>query len=209
MRFGGICMDIPKQKSFKKLRKITICSLILILTSILITGCARYPEEPSSGGETGQKQLIIKVEINEEGTINVDDGYYYIVFDTEKTASFAPDSDLENWKERYYYVRLDDFGFRFGQVDSSWQYVNIGSVYENYFKVTINLDDLENPEKIRMNIITTDRDNETIDYMDTAFDLSIDTSFVPSTNVVIDYQDDANGNPDYDLTQITTTLLIP
>ena len=205
-------MNLTYFDSFKRSKKTIhyyLILIILITSSLLIAGCVRYPEEPNGDEGTGQKQLIVKVEINEEGLINVNEGYYYIVFDTDETATFAPDYDIENWEDSYYYVSLDDFGFRFGQVGSTWQYVNIGSVFEDYFQVTINLDDLENPEKIKMNVIATDTDNETIDYIDAAFDLFIDTSFVPSTNIVTDFSSDANGSPDFDLTQITTTLLIP
>ncbi len=189
--------------------------LIISILAILINGCARWPEEPNGGGGTGQKQLVVKVEINEEGTINNEDGYYYIVLDTDKNAAFPPDDDIRNWLAGYYFVQLGDFGFIFGEIlevdsvdgslESSWQYYN-GTKQDHYFTVTINLADLGDPEGIHMNVLATDRDNETYDALDVDFYINTDLIFSKSE---IDFTADSSGSPDFDITQVTTTVIIP
>lgn len=181
----------------------------------MINGCARWPEGPNGGGGTGQKQLIVKVEINEEGTINTSEGNYYIVFDTNKDAPFGPDDEIKNWQEGYYFVQLGDIDFIFGEVlevdstdgslESSWKYYT-GTKYDHYFTVTVNLADLGDPEGIHMNIITTDRDNETYDALNPDFYINTDLIF---SKTEIDFLEDSTGGPDFDITQVTTTVLIP
>jgi hypothetical protein len=194
----------------KNIKKYIFCLVVMLAVIFLISGCARWPEEPNGGG-TGQKQLTIKVEINENGTINTDDGYYYIVFDTREDASFPPYDDIENWEEGYYYIRLDDFGFYLGEVgNDSEEYIWDVPTAETNFQVTVDLAKLGNPEEIFMNVITTDKDEETYDYMNDALSLTIgDTSFVPYNNIVSDFSQDSTGGADFDIIQVTTTIIVP
>jgi len=194
----------------KNLKKYLFCLVIMIAVIFLINGCARWPEDPNGGG-IGQLQLTIKVEINENGTINTDDGYYYIVFDTREDTSFPPYDNIENWENGYYYIRLDDFGFYLGEIGiASEEYLgNIPST-EKYYQITIDLAKLGDPEEIFVNVITTDKDEETYDYMNDALSLSIsDTSFVPYNNIVNDFQQDSTGGADFDIVQVTTTIYVP
>jgi hypothetical protein len=180
--------------------------IILTLPVLIITGCARWPEEPNGGG-TGQKQLTIKVEINKNGTINTDDGYYYIVFDTREDASFPPDEDIDNWEDGYYYIRLDDFGFYLGEVgNDSEEYIRDIPTAETNFQVTVDLAKLGNPEEIFMNVITTDLDNNTYDALDTDFYIETDLIF-PKTET--DFIQDSTGGADFDIVQVETTILVP
>lgn len=192
----------------KKLKKYSLCCLIIIIISFLLNGCARWPEEPNGGNGVGQKLLNIRVEINGEGTVNTDEGNYYIVFDTNKNAPFGPDDDIENWQEGYYYVKLENDIFYFGEIlelGTSEQFMS-GTISDNYFQVTINLADLGNPQGIHMNVITTDTDNETYDALDPDFYINTDLIF-PKTET--DLLFDSTGSADFDITQVTTTILIP
>ncbi|HKK83612.1 MAG TPA: hypothetical protein VJ958_05220 [Atribacterota bacterium] len=198
-------MYITKNRQKINWKQLSIFCLTIVITAFLINGCARWPEEPNGGGGAGEKQLIVKVEINEEGTVNTDEGNYYIVFDTNKDASFPPDDDVDNWEDGYYYIKLDDFGFSFGQVGDS-EGIYSGTDSEKYFQVTISLADLGNPEGIHMNVITTDTDNETYDALDTDFYINTSLLF-PKTET--DSLEDSTGGPDFDIAQVTTTILTP
>jgi len=198
-------MYIIKNRQKINWKQLSIFCLTIVITAFLINGCARWPEEPNGGGGAGEKQLIVKVEINEEGTVNTDEGNYYIVFDTNKDASFPPDDDVDNWEDGYYYIKLDDFGFSFGQVGDS-EGIYSGTDSEKYFQVTISLADLGNPEGIHMNVITTDTDNETYDALDTDFYINTSLLF-PKTET--DSLEDSTGGPDFDIAQVTTTILTP
>lgn len=192
----------------KNWKKLSLCCLVIIIIAFLLNGCARWPEEPNGGNGIGQKLLNIRVEINNEGIVNTDEGNYYIVFDANKDVPFGPDDDIENWQEGYYYVRLDNIGFFFGEileVGTSEQFMS-GTISDNYFQVTVNLADLGNPQGIHMNVITTDTDNKTFDALDPDFYINTDLIF-PKTET--DLLFDSTGSIDFDITQVTTTILIP
>ncbi|HBY57920.1 MAG TPA: hypothetical protein DEG96_08715 [Candidatus Atribacteria bacterium] len=195
-------------------RKYSLRSLLLIFSLIFIilfiNGCARWPDGPDGGNGVEQKLLVIRVGIN--GKINTEDGHYYIVFDTKDDALTPPSEDIENWKEGYYYIRLDDMGFCFGQWSSSCQYDSIGNAYDKYFQVNIDLEYLGNPERIFMNIITTDNDDdddETIiyDYINNSYDLTINDTYLSSyNNIVDDFPSDSAGGPNFDITRVTVNI---
>jgi hypothetical protein len=194
-------------------KKFLLYSIILSIITILLCGCARWIDDPNGGGGTGEKQLTVKVEINNEGQINTNDGIYYIVFDTDKDASFPPDEDINNWGDDYYYIKLDTFGFSFGEVGGAEQSFS-GSAQEgdDYFQISISLTSMDDPEKISMNVITSDTDNEVFDYLDFALasNLTInDTSMIPSSNSVEDDLGDSANGLDYDIYKLTTILSTP
>lgn len=193
------------------LKKYFIYFIIIFIAFILIDGCARWPEDPNGGGGTGQKLLTVRVDINNSGVIDTDNGYYYIVFDSNEDASFPPDDDIANWEDGYYYIRLDEYGLFFGEVGNNSE-ENIGSIpsTETYFQVAINIAKLGNPNKIFMNVLTTDKDEETYDYMEDALSLTInDTDFVPYNNIVSDFQQDSSGGTNFDIVQVNTSILVP
>ena len=192
----------------KKWKNYSLCCLIMIIIVFLINGCARWPDEPNGENGIGQKLLIIRVDINEDGTINPDEGNYYIVFDTNKDAPFGPDDDIANWKAGYYYIKLDLIGFFFGEVlevGTSEQFIS-GTVSEKYFQVSLPLADLGDPVGIHMNVVTTDRDNETYDSLDPDFYINTNLIF-PKTET--DFLGDSTGGPDFDIAKVTTTIIIP
>jgi hypothetical protein len=194
-------------------KKLLLYCTILCIITILLNGCARWSDDPNGGGGTGEKQLTVKVEINSNGQINTDDGIYYIVFNTNEDSSFPPDEDIDNWEDDYYFIKLDDFGFSFGVVggtDSSFS----GSAEEgdDFFQVSISLTSMDNPDKISMNVVTADTDNEVYDYLDfgLASNLTInDTSTIPSSNSIEDDTGDSTIDPDYDIYKVTTILSTP
>lgn len=196
----------------KYYKKLLLYCIILFIASFLLTGCARWVDDPNGGGGTGEKQLTVKVEINNNGQINTDDGIYYIVFDTDKDASFPPDEYIENWEDGYYYVKLGNFGSSFEEIGGAEQPFSGSQQGDNYFQVSISLTSMDNPEKISMNVLTTDTDNEVFDYLDfgLASNLTInDTSMIPSSNSVEDALGDSANGLNYDIYKVTTILTTP
>ena len=79
------------------------------------------------------------------------------------------------------------------------------SYSENKLQVTISLVDLEDPQNsIDFNVITTDSDNNTYDYLDNY--LTISTA-LGSTVEDIDFQDDLEeGGADFDIVKVTAEI---
>ncbi|MGE4413159.1 MAG: hypothetical protein AB7E45_05700 [Candidatus Caldatribacteriota bacterium] len=209
----AIKMENQKKKVNRvKPRKLSLRSLLLVFSVILviffINGCARWPEGP---GGLEQKLLVIRVDINGNGKINTEDGNYYIVFDTKEDTQSPPPEDIDDWEEGYYYIKLDNYGFCFGQWDSPCQYTSVGLKGEKYFQINLDLDDLGNPEKIFMNVITTDKEEETYDYIDNPSELTIDTSWTNYNDynkIEQDFLSDFAGSPDFDIIKVTTYLIV-
>lgn len=197
--------------NIKILKKPFICLIIIFITVILVGGCARWPEGPNGGNGTGQKLLTVKVDINSSGVIDTSNGYYYIVFDTDENSSFPPGDDIKNWEDGLYYIRLDEFGFFFGEIGKTVEeYIGSSPSAETYFQIAINITKLGSPKRIFMNVLTTDKDGETYDYMENALSLTInDTDFVPYTNTVSDFQQDSSGGVNFDIVQVSTSILTP
>jgi len=201
-----------KPRKSRKPRKSSLRSLLLVFSVIFviffINGCARWPDGP---GGVEQKLLIIRVDINENGEINTEDGNYYIVFNTKEDAESPPskDKDIDDREEGYYYIKLDNYGFCFGQWGiSPCQRTSVGVKGEKYFQINLNLDDLGNPEKIFMNVITTDKEEETYDYMEDASSLTINTSWTDYNKIVDDFPYDSTGGPDFDIIKVTISLVV-
>jgi len=196
-------VNLVENRKYSWRSLLLIFSLIFII--LFINGCARWPDGP---GGVGQKLLVIRVDINENGTINTEYGHYYIVFDTKDDALTPPSEDIDNWEEGYYYIRLDNIGFCFGQWSSPCYYTSIGNASAKYFQVNIDLESLGNPERIFMNIITTDNDDENIyDYIGNPSELTIiDTDLSEYNNIVTDFQD-STGGPDFDIIKVTVDLI--
>jgi len=192
-------------------KRIILYLIILTLFAFIITGCARWPDDPNGGNGIGQKLLRVRVDINENGTINTEEGNYYVVFDANKNAPFGPSDNIEDWQTGYYYIRLDMFGFYFGEVlDSGTSEQSIagsgGTSSDNYFQITIPLTYLGEPEGIHMNVVTTDLDNETYDALNPDFYIDTDSVF---SKTETDFMQDSTGGADFDIIQVTTTILIP
>ncbi len=204
-------MGIKMENQEKKVNRVkpSLRSLLLVFSVIFviffINGCARWPDGP---GGVEQKLLVIRVDINENGEINTENGNYYIVFDTKEDALLPPPKDIDDWEEGYYYIKLDNYGLCFGQWGiSPCQYTSVNVEGEKYFRINLDLDELGNPEKIFMNVITTNNDDETYDYMDNSPELTIDTSWTDYNKIVDDFSSDSAGVPDFDIIKVTISLV--
>ena len=200
--FKGL-YDKDNKKSYA-LFKLGLSFILIVIITVLINGCARWP---NGGGGDEKKLLIIRVDINENGKINTELGKYYIVFDTRKDATQPPSSDIEEWIDGYYYIKLDNMGFCFGEWGKTCQYSSIGEKGEKHFSINLDLDSLGNPEKIFMNIITVDNKDNTYDSMGNPSDLTIDTRITNFNKLVQDFTGGSEGGPDFDILKASLTLL--
>lgn len=180
-------------------------AIILLLTIgiiALVSGCVRYPV-PEPIPPEPEYQLEMTVEV--AGEINVDEGIYYIVLDTNEDSADGPGDDLFFWDDDFYYIKLDNWGFYFAQVnddsESSFEEGNISSV--NIFQVTIPLSDLEDPNSIDINVITTDSENNTYDHLDSYFTIS---TVIDSTEEGV-VSGGGTGGVDFDIAQVTAEII--
>jgi len=155
--------------------KRAIIVLLMIGVMAVVSGCARWPYEP--GPEPGTEyQLQITVQVL--GELNVDDGIYYIVLDNNGNSADGPGEEVDGWNDDYYYVKLDYWGFDFAQVHEGSPPIELTDSLsgDGELQVTISLSDLrEIKDSIDFNVITTDSDNNTYDYLDNY--LTIGTTF--------------------------------
>ena len=189
-------------RTMKAKEAIIIFLIIGVLT--VVAGCARWPYEP--GPEPGTEyQLEITVEV--AGIINSSDGMYYIVMDADGNSATGPGYDILFWDDRFYYIKLEDGFFDFAQVKDDFESIfDGGSFSGNKIQVTIALSDLEDPNSIDINVITTDSDNNTYDYLDGYF--TINTTVLGSTGEGV-ISGGGTGGADFDIvkaTAVVTTL---
>jgi len=148
--------------------KRAIIVLLMIGIVAIVSGCARWPDGPGPGPGPGtENQLQITVQVL--GEINVNDGIYYIVLDNNGNPTDGPGEEVDDWEDEYYYVQLDYWDFDFTQVDEGSSSIALTDSWTDYdeLQVTINLNDLgELKNSIDFNVITTDSDNNTYDYLD-------------------------------------------
>lgn len=179
------------------------CLLLIPLLSTL-NGCARWPD---GGGGDKKNLLVIRVDINENGKINTEQGKYYIVLDTQEGASTPPSGDLADWKENYYYIRLDNYESCSGRWGSTCKPIFVIKG-EQYFQVNLELKNLGNPKKIFMNVVTTDnKDDKTYDSMGEPSRLTVDTSIPDFSKIETDITGDSEGGPDFDIAKVTISFL--
>ena len=179
-------------------------AMILLLTIgiIVVGGCVRYPD-----GHNGNGEAIYQLEITVEvaGEINSYDGMYYIVLDADEESIDGPGSDFFFWDDDFYYIRLDDTGFYFGQKkDETLQLFNGDIIGENKLQVTIALSDLEDPNSIDINVLTTDSDNNTYDYLDPYFTISTDLGSTGEGDV--SEGSSGEGGADFDIIKVTAEI---
>ena len=180
-------------------------AMILLLTIgiiVVVSGCVRWPE-PEPEPPEPEYQLEITVEV--AGEINADEGIYYIVLDTNENSADGPGDDLFFWDDDFYYIKLDDWGFYFAQVkDDSESSFEEGNISGNIFQVTIALSDLEDPNSIDINVITTDSENNTYDHLDSYF--TINTNLGSKPPIVDSSGDSGDGGPDFDIIKVTAEI---
>ncbi|MCK4308377.1 MAG: hypothetical protein KAW42_00150 [Candidatus Atribacteria bacterium] len=179
-------------------------AMILLLTIgiiVVVSGCARWPE-PEPEPPEPEYQLEITVEV--AGEINPEEGIYYIVLDTDEDSADGPGDDLFFWDDDFYYIKLDNWGFYFAQVkDDSESSFEEGNIIGNIFQVTIALSDLGDPNSIDINVITTDSDNNTYDYLDPYFTISTDLG---SSKNITDTEGDSGDGADFDIVKVTAVV---
>jgi len=184
--------------------KRAIIVLLMIGMIVVFSGCARWPygPEPEPGTEY---QLKITVEVL--GEINSYSGIYYIVMDADGNSATGPGYDISFWDDIFYYIKLEDGFFYFAQKEegSPELYLANSLISENKIQVTIALSDLEDPNSIDINVITTDSDNNTYDHLDGYF--TIDTNVLGSTETGEDSAGDSgDGGADFDIVTVTAVV---
>jgi hypothetical protein len=184
-------IDIKKIKIF----------LIAIGVMAIVTGCARWPDGPGPGPGETDYQLEITVEVS--GLINSSDGMYYIVMDADGNSSTGPGYDISFWEDRFYYIKLESGFFDFAQVKDDFESTfDGGSFSGNKIQATIALSDLEDPNSIDINILTTDSDNNTYDHLDSYFTIS---TMLGSTGEGV-ISGGGSGGADFDITKATAVI---
>ena len=185
--------------------KRAIIILLIIGITVVASGCARWPEgpEPEPGTEY---QLQITVQVL--GELNVDEGIYYIVLDNNGNPADGPGEEVEGWNDDYYYVKLDDWGFDFARVDESSSSIALSDslIGDDELQVTISLSDLgELEDSIDFNVVTTDSDNNTYDYLDNY--LTIGTTFGSMAEDYDSPGDSENDEYDFDIIKVIAEII--
>ena len=191
-----------------KKAKLKLFLSIMLCVALMIAGCARWPDGPGPG--PGEPEYQLKITAEFAGLVAPDEGegIYYVVLDTDGNPVDGPGEDIIFWEDEYFYIQLDEWGFYFTQVEEGSPSISLtdSSYSENKLQLIISLGDLEDPENsIDFNVITTDSDNNTYDYLDNY--LSIGTS-LGSTVEDIDFQDDLEeGGEDFDIIKVTAEII--
>ena len=170
---------------------------------VIITGCARWTDEEPGPGET-EYQLKITIEV--AGEINSDnEGFYYIVMDADGNSANGPDYDISFWDVEYYYIKCDDGFFDFAQVKDDVESTFYGgSINGNEIQVTVALGDLEDPNSIDINVVTTDTDNNPYDHLDIYFPIS--NAFGATVTREDTADDSGDGGTDFDIIKVTAVI---
>jgi len=179
--------------------------IIFLIIGIIagVSGCARWPNGPGPGPGETEYQLEITVEV--AGIINSSDGMYYIVMDADGNPVDGPGDDISLWEDDFYYVKLDGMGFSFAQVKDDFESIfDGGSFSGNKIQVTIALSDLEDPNSIDINVITTDSDNNTYDHLDSYFTIS--TYWGSVQNKIDSSGDSGEGGEDFDIVKVKAEI---
>ncbi|MCG2821346.1 MAG: hypothetical protein L6371_05645, partial [Candidatus Atribacteria bacterium] len=109
------------------------------------------------------------------GEINTaDEGIYYVVLDADGKPETGPREDISLWDDRFYYIKLEDGFFYFAQKEEGSPELDLADslISGNKIQVTVALSDLEKPNSIDINVVTTDSDNNTYDHLDSYFTIS-------------------------------------
>ena len=183
--------------------KKAIIVLLMIGIMVVVAGCARWPEGPEPGPGETEYQLEITVEV--AGLINSYEGIYYIVIDVDGNPVDGPGDDISLWEDDFYYVKLDGMGFSFAQVKDDFESIfDGGSFSGDKIQVTIALSDLEDPNSIDINVLTTDSENNTYDHLDSYFTISTVLDFTETREDSAG--DSGDGEADFDIVEVTAVV---
>ena len=184
-------------------RAIIILLTIGILVMVVVSGCVRFPiPEP----EPSEPEYQLKITVEASGEINADEGIYYIVLDADGNSATGPGDDISSWDDSYYYIKLDNWGFYFSKVEEGSPDLQLtnSSYSGDKLHVTIALSDLGDPNSIDINVLTTDSDNNTYDYLDLYFTISTDLG--SSKNITDTEVDSGEGGADFDIINVTAEI---
>jgi len=187
--------------------KRAIIILLVIGIMVVVSGCVRYPGEP--GPEPGETDYQLEITIEVEGNISSglnDEGIYYIGLDNDGNSATGPFSDISLWDDRFYYIKLEDGFFYFTKVEEGSPVLQLtdSSYSEDKLEVAIALSDLEDPSSVDINVVTTDSEDNTYDYLDGYF--TIITQLNETGEGVILEGGTEEGGPDFDIVKVTAVI---
>ena len=187
--------------------KRAIIILLMIGIIAVVAGCARWPGEPGPEPEPSEPEYQLKITVQVLGELNVSDGIYYIVLDNNGNPADGPGGEVDDWEDEYYYVKLDDWGFDFAQVDEGSSSITLTDslISDDELQVTISLSDLGNPSSIDFNVVTTDLDNNTYDYLGDY--LTIGTTFGSMKEDYDSLGDLENDEDDFDIIGVIAEII--
>ena len=174
-----------------------------------VSGCARWPDGPEPGPGPGETDYQLEITVEVAGVINDDDGAYYIVLDADGNTATGPTGDILPWEDSYYYIKLENDFFYFAKPEENFEYYT-GDISDDRksFQVTIDLSDLEDPNSIDINVVTTDSNNNTYDYLDSYF--TVYTEIIGFQNPDPDPPGDSgDGGVDFDIVKVTAEIFTP
>ena len=183
--------------------KKAIIIFLMIGVLAVVAGCARWPEEPEP--EPGETEYQLEITVEVAGVINADDGIYYIVMDADGNSATGPGYDISLWDDRFYYIKLEDGFFDFAQNEegSPDLYLADSLISDNMIQVTIALSDLENPNSVDINVVTTDSEGNNYDHLDSYFTIS---TVLGSTVTREDSAGDSGDGADFNIVKVTAVI---
>ncbi|MCX6091017.1 MAG: hypothetical protein NTX88_11740 [Candidatus Atribacteria bacterium] len=122
---------------------------LLFLSLILLSGCARG-DQPS-WGEIG-KTMTVRVYF--QGLVTSGHTYYY-VFDTDGNILTGPQNDPKTW-DTYYVARYENGAFYLKKPDGTQSFLTTGEVNGSTLSLSFDLDDLNNPKTIEIQVVSAD-----------------------------------------------------
>jgi len=184
--------------------KKAIIIFLLIGALTVVAGCARWPDGPEP--EPGETEYQLEITVEVEGIIDSSNGIYYIVMDADGNSATGPEYDISFWDDKFYYIKLEDGFFYFAQKEegSPELYLADSLFSGNKIQVTIALSDLEDPNSIDINVLTTDSDNNTYDHLDSYFTIGTVLGSTVTREDSID--DSGDGGTDFDIVKATAVI---
>ena len=182
--------------------KRAIIIFLLIGALAVAAGCARWPDGP--GPEPGETEYQLEITVEVSGIIDSSNGIYYIVMDADGNSATGPGYDILFWDDIFYYIKLEDGFFYFAQKEEGSPELDLANslISGNKIQITVALSDLEKPNSIDINVVTTDSENNTYDHLDSYFTIS--TVLGATGEGVI--SGGGTGGTDFDITKVTAVI---
>ena len=188
--------------------KRAIIFLLAMGLMAVVMGCARWPGEPGPEPEPGETEYQLEITVEVAGIIDSSEGMYYIVMDADGNSATGPGYDISFWDDRFYYIKLEDGFFYFAQVEegSPELYLADSLISGNKIQVTIALSNLEDPNSIDINVITTDTESSSIyEHLDSYF--TIYTILGSTEEGIVSEGGSEEGGPDFDIVKVTAEII--